>query len=277
MFSEIILIGNELLIGKVEDSNGKYIISKLLTLGHQISRVTVIPDDVDIISDTIKDALKRKPVFIFTCGGLGPTFDDLTFEGVAKAFGVELVLNEEAVGYIKDRYDKMVQDGRLKSFEMNESRIKMAKIPQNAQALKNSAGAAPGILIEHKHQKGSTRLISMPGFPDEMQAIFTEHVIPMVQGLAAHYYHAGIIFSGVGESTIAADLIQLRKEYPEIWIKTHPQKNTNIYLQNEIHLTAFIDSDDDNLNKALKTKIKDLREKCKTIIEKLDGKIIDFY
>jgi nicotinamide-nucleotide amidase len=271
------LIGNELLIGKIEDTNGKYIINKLLTLGHQISRVTIIEDDVDIIAETIQDAIERNPVFIFTCGGLGPTYDDMTFEGVAKAFNVDLVLNEKALGYIKERYQKLVDIGRLKSFEMNESRTKMANIPQNAKPLKNSAGAAPGILIEHKTKKGKTKLISMPGFPDEMQAIFEEHVVPLVQELVSHYYHAGIIYSGVGEGTLAGDIIKLRKEYPEIWIKTHPEKSGGKDVQGEIHLTAFIDSDDEKLNKSLKTKIKDLREKCKVLVEKYEGKVLDFY
>ena len=104
MESEIILVGNELLIGKIQDINGQWIIKRLLEFGHRVARITIIADDVDIIAKTVRDALKRSPEFIFISGGLGPTWDDLTAEGISKAYDVKLVLNDEALNYIKNRF-----------------------------------------------------------------------------------------------------------------------------------------------------------------------------
>ncbi|MHA1395516.1 MAG: competence/damage-inducible protein A [Promethearchaeota archaeon] len=277
MYAEIILIGNELLIGKIQDTNGIFMIRKLLEYGIQVSRITIIPDDVDVISNEIISALKRHPLFIFTSGGLGPTYDDMTFEGIAKAFNVPLVLNKEALKYLKERYDKLKKMGRTQFSEINESRLKMVKIPSNAKPLKNNAGAAPGILIEIKHKKGTTKLIAMPGFPDEMKAIFEDHVISFLKEVKSYYYHAGIKFLGIGESQIAEDLIRFRKQFPEIWIKTHPIKENTPIVRNEIHLTTFFDEDNEIKKEEIKKRMHELLELCKATIKKYNGKILEIY
>lgn len=277
MQSEIILIGNELLIGKIKDTNGQFIIKQMLRFGHQIARITIIPDCVDTIAEAIKECVSRSPAFIFISGGLGPTYDDMTFEGIAKAFDVDLVLNETALGFLKQRYQKLKESGKIKYSDLNQSRRKMAYLPENATALFNPAGAAPCALIELKSKKGFTRIVAMPGFPDELQAIFEMHVLPMLEKTHSHYYHAGIRFKGVGESTLAADVMALRDDYPEIWIKTHPRKTNEPDINNEIHLTAFLESDDKEQNEKLKSRINALKEKCKKIVERFDGAVIDEY
>jgi len=277
MSAEIILIGNELLIGKVKDTNGSYLIDELLKYGIKINRMTIIPDDIEVIAEEIKSAIDRKPLLIFTSGGLGPTYDDMTLEGIAKALGVELNLNNEALEQVKERYRKLKQIGRVKTEDLTESKLKMAKIPINSIPLKNNAGAAPGILININHDKGLTKLISMPGFPDELKSIFNDHVVPILKQLHANYYHAGLKFLNVGESDIAPDLIELRARYPQIWIKTHPVKDNTSIIKNEIHLTMFlVDVEESNKSKLINDII-ELRETLKNRIEKLGGEVIEIY
>ncbi|MHA1475305.1 MAG: molybdopterin-binding protein, partial [Promethearchaeota archaeon] len=108
MDCEIILIGNELLIGKIRDTNGQWIIEQLLHFGIKISRIITIPDDVDIIKSTIQESIRRKPEYIFTSGGLGPTYDDMTLEGVSLGLNpkVPLEYNDEAFDMIKFIFKK---------------------------------------------------------------------------------------------------------------------------------------------------------------------------
>jgi len=90
MTSEIILVGNELLIGKIRDINGFWMIQRLLDFGHDVSRMVFIPDDIPIIAKTILESLSREPMYLFISGGLGPTHDDVTFEGIARALNVSI-------------------------------------------------------------------------------------------------------------------------------------------------------------------------------------------
>jgi len=121
MDCEIILIGNELLIGKIRDTNGQWMIEQLLLLGIKISRITTIPDDIEIIKTTIQDSIRRKPEYIFTSGGLGPTYDDMTIEGVSLGLNppCPLEFNDEAFKMIqiifKQRYPKRFE--KIKNIE----------------------------------------------------------------------------------------------------------------------------------------------------------------
>ena len=84
---ELLMIGNEILIGKTQDTNSNWLAKRITKYGHEIARITTIGDDVDIISNALKDILNRKPDIVITSGGLGPTFDDMTLKAVAVALG----------------------------------------------------------------------------------------------------------------------------------------------------------------------------------------------
>ncbi|MHA1821431.1 MAG: competence/damage-inducible protein A [Promethearchaeota archaeon] len=320
MNAEIILIGNELLVGTIKDSNGYWLIHQLLKYGIRVDRITIIPDDIKVISETLREAIKRRPAFIFTSGGLGPTYDDMTYEGIAHAFNLKVELNEEVLEHLKARYEKLKKLGKVKDTGLNESRRKMAYIPPNAIPLENPVGAAPGLLIkvsfedlENKDKQGGTqdsksevsgekdeeteddydyyyyskykgkpvkmlRIIVMPGFPDELQGIFNKHVIPILEKLHSYFLHAGIKFEGhIGESTIANKIKDLRREYPEIWIKTAPQKTDKSIIMMEVHLTTFLESSNEEELKALERRLKELRSRIIKIIEEENGKIKEIY
>ncbi|MCP4760739.1 MAG: competence/damage-inducible protein A [archaeon] len=275
MDSEIILIGNELLIGKIQDTNGQWMIHKLLDFGHRVTRIVTIPDNVDIIASTLNDSLKRHPSFIFISGGLGPTYDDMTNDGIAKAFNVNLVLKEEAKNYIIERYKKIALIKKIKLPELNGGRIKMAYLPENALALKNPSGAAPCGYIKHISNDKTTKIFTMPGFPDEMRSIFNEHIIPHLESADSSYFSAELEYQGIGESTIASDLVKLHIEYPEIWIKTLPMKSPKPPIRGEIKLTVFQDSNNKETIEELKGKLEELSYKIKDVVKNLGGKIIE--
>ncbi|MHA1111604.1 MAG: competence/damage-inducible protein A [Promethearchaeota archaeon] len=277
MTSEIILVGNELLIGKQRDINGFWMINRLLDYGHEVSRLLIIPDDITIIAKTVLESLSREPMFLFVSGGLGPTHDDLTLEGIARAFAVPLVLNEEALGFIKERYSKLGKVG-ITSMEMYESRKKMAFIPENGKALKNLNGTAPSILIETKSiNKNKTKIFAMPGVPSELQSAFNHYVVPLLQHSESHYLQAGFIFEKVGESQVAAAIDEIQEKYPEVWIKTHPRIVTGVPICVELHLTSFINSPSHEEITNRSKIIIEIRDSIKKIVENKGGLVRSVY
>ncbi|MBN2156649.1 MAG: competence/damage-inducible protein A [Candidatus Lokiarchaeota archaeon] len=281
MTSEIILVGNELLIGKIRDINGYWMIQRLLEYGHDVSRMILIPDEITVIAKTILESLFREPMFLFISGGLGPTHDDLTFEGIARALNLPLVLNSEALGFIKERYSKLGKEG-ITSTELYESRKKMALLPEGAIPLRNLNGTAPSIMIEAQNTN-KTKIFAMPGVPSEFQSAFNHYVVPLLQHSDSHYLQAGFIFENVGESQIAAEIDTLQEEHPEIWIKTHPRIVVSLHepihkpICVELHLTSFINSPSlEDIDKR-KRSILELRNKIKKIVENKGGLVRNEY
>jgi molybdenum cofactor synthesis domain-containing protein len=117
----IIVIGNEVLSGKVTDVNSPYLCRELRALGVEVERILTIPDLIDVIASEVR-AMSGRYDFVFTSGGIGPTHDDLTRDGVAQAFGRELVLSSSIAGRIE----------RAQGRAPNASQLKMAMIPEGA-------------------------------------------------------------------------------------------------------------------------------------------------
>ncbi|MHA1610977.1 MAG: competence/damage-inducible protein A [Promethearchaeota archaeon] len=253
MKSEILLIGNELLIGKVHDTNGTWTIDQLLPLGMEISQITIIQDSIPRIHASITEALARSPRFLFTSGGLGPTFDDMTLKGITGALSPpqKIVEHPQAVDMIYNSYARRFEKSEAEVKGYLEKRYplyrKMAQLPACAIPLFNSEGAAPGVLIPSEFTNGETEIIALPGIPREYQAIFLEHVIPRVSdlGLSGVFHQAGFIFLNLGESRFTELVYSLKDDYPEIWIKTHPRMRIidgKRQYEVELHLTSFVDS-----------------------------------
>lgn len=139
---EIISIGNELLIGKTLNTNAQWLAKRLTTLGLNVHRITTISDDVEEISAAVKEAILRKPDFLITTGGLGPTFDDKTLKGITKALGTRLEKNKEASKMIEEKYKIYAKEQGLEKIELTPARMKMAKLPKGAKPLLNPVGTA---------------------------------------------------------------------------------------------------------------------------------------
>ncbi|NPA47167.1 MAG: damage-inducible protein CinA [Thermococci archaeon] len=174
MLAEIITIGDEILTGNIVDSNSAFIAGRLTERGYWVRRITTVGDDVGEVEKAVREALQRKPGVIVTSGGLGPTHDDVTMLGVARALGVELKLCEECLERIKEFYRLLHSKGLIDDPELNEARRKMAYLPEGATPLENREGAAPGAFIEHD----GTKVFVLPGMPREMKSMLVREVLP---------------------------------------------------------------------------------------------------
>ncbi len=232
---EIIAVGREILMGTTRDSNSCWLAGEITRLGGRVTRFTAVDDDVKEIARSIREAFKRGAECIITTGGLGPTFDDLTLKGVARATGAELELHQEALSFVKQRYRYFYRQGYVDTPELNPSREKMACLPQGADMLKNPVGTAPGVSLHH----GDCTIVCLPGVPEEMKGIFQGSVKRLLRKLmTGDYRWQTRIRSGQGDESKMADALEgLVKRYEGVHIKSHPKafgRETSI----EIEITA---------------------------------------
>jgi molybdenum cofactor synthesis domain-containing protein len=152
----VLVIGNEILSGKTQDANLQYLGVELAKLGIRLEEARVVRDDPGAIIRHL-NACREGFTYVFTTGGIGPTHDDITSECVARAFGVELVLDPEAV-------ERLKRSGR----PLNEARLKMAKVPKGSELIDNPLTNAPGYRIEN--------VFVLAGIPSIARAMFTAAV-----------------------------------------------------------------------------------------------------
>ena len=234
---EIIGVGNELLIGKIANTNAQWLAKRITTTGLTVSRMTVIGDDTTEISKAIQEALKRKPRVIITTGGLGPTFDDKTHEGIAKALNRPCKVNSEAMKMIEEKYQQYIREGRIEEkVELTPPRVKMATLPEEAKPLHNPVVTAPGVLIKHD----DISIIALPGVPPEMEAIFDESVHPMLKKMAGNavFFETSIGVDGIMESDLAPLIDKTMHDNPYIYIKSHPGSRHEGKPHLELHLST---------------------------------------
>ena len=250
-FAEIISVGNELLIGHTLDTNSYWIAKRFTRFGWTLQRITVLRDSVAAIGDGVTGALRRKPDLVITLGGLGPTHDDMTLKGIAFALNRRLILNHEALAMVKDRYSKLEASTGLTRF-----RRKMATLPEGAEPLPNPIGTAPGVKIN----VGTIRLVSLPGVPSEMKAIFTGSVIPMLKASKAEApkeVTVGLV--GIIESALAPALDRTRKAFPGLYFKSHPRgREGGIRSLIQLHVYSVDPSSRAKLDKAIAYLLREL-------------------
>ena len=218
---EIICIGNELLIGKTLNTNASWMAKKATSLGIQVKRITVVGDHVNEIATAVTEALDRRPRFIVTTGGLGPTFDDKTLEGIAKALKRKLGINERALNMVREKYETLAEHGKLEKTELTPPRTKMAKLPETAEPLSNPVGTAPGVAMN----VDGTALLILPGVPSEMEAIFEQSIVPLFRRESGDtaFFEASVYVDDIMESTLAPLIDQTMHDNPFIYIKSHPK------------------------------------------------------
>jgi len=236
---EIICVGNELLIGKVVNTNAQWLAKRITILGLNVNRITVIGDNIAEISAAIKEALSRKPPFIITTGGLGPTFDDKTLEGVAKALRRPLKVHPQALKLVEERYRRYVEEGRIEKIELTPPRVKMAKLPAESNPIRNPVGTAPGVITKHN----DVTIIALPGVPSEMEAIFDESVAPLVKKAAGDvtFYETSIDVDGIMESDMAPLIDRVMHDNPYVYVKSHPSRTGEGKPHLEIHLSTTVE------------------------------------
>jgi len=215
---ELLCIGNELLVGKTTNTNATWLAKKITALGGSVKRVTTVRDYVNEIREATEDALARRPNFLITSGGLGPTFDDTTIVGVSKAVKLRLRINKEALTQVKAQYRRIFHSKR---FTLSKFRLKMATFPTGARPLSNPAGTAPAMVLQSR----KTTIITLPGVPKELRAIFSKHVAPLIRDKAGTgvYVSRTIQVTRVFESELAPLIDRVMRQQPEVYIKSHPQ------------------------------------------------------
>jgi len=206
MKAALIIIGNEILSGRTQDKNLSYLANWLNEIGIQLSEVRVIRDEEKVIIDTVNH-LRSEYNYVFTTGGIGPTHDDITSLSIARAFGVELEINDKALTILKEYY----KDG-----ELTEARMKMTMIPVGAELVDNPVSKAPGFKMDN--------VFVMAGIPSIMQG--------MLEG-ARMFLKGGDVVKSMSidvftpESNVAQALTDLQKKYNDVEIGSYPFSKDN--------------------------------------------------
>lgn len=221
---ELLAIGNEILQGDVLDTNSHWLCRELAERGARVLRITVLPDDERVIGEGVIAALGRRPSAVITCGGLGPTVDDLTAGAVASALGRPLAEDAVALRMVTELYRRLFALGLVPTSELTPARRKMANLPAGALPLPNSVGAAPGIWLEHE---GAT-VACLPGVPAEMKAIFTEQLWPRLAarrstGAAPVFAERLVRTDSQDESLMAPAVDAVTARHPLVYVKSRAQ------------------------------------------------------
>lgn len=196
----LLVIGNEILSGKVVDTNSPFLAAELRELGVDLERILTIPDDVELIAREV-NAMSEAYDFVFTSGGIGPTHDDMTMESIAAAFGRELELNQSMM----DRME------RAQGSVPNESQRKMAMIPTGSQVIDAGDLWFPVVIVENVH--------IFPGIPKLLQKKFLS-IRERFRGVP---FELRRVYVKQRESDIADHLNDLLVEFPELMLGSYPR------------------------------------------------------
>jgi FAD synthetase len=195
----IIIIGNEVLSGKTQDTNSHFLCVELRRLGVEVQKISTIPDEIDLIGEEVAYFSKRFD-FVFTTGGVGPTHDDVTIEGIAQGFSVAVVRHPEIENRMRQRLGG----------DVNEARLRMANVPEGAVLLATEALFAPVVNIHNVY--------IFPGIPRILEERF--HAIKE-RFLGAPYFLKNV-FVRYGEGVIASALNDLLAKFPHLLLGSYP-------------------------------------------------------
>ena len=205
IFADIITIGDEILIGQINDTNSTWIAAELNKNGFKVSRKTSVADDKEEIIAILNESLKRSDVVLIT-GGLGPTKDDITKKTLADYFGQSLELREEALEGVKAYFTKR---GR----PLNENGYQQATLPEKCRYIPNKLGTAPGMWFDYQKKV----VISMPGVPSEMKGMMIDTILGSLKN---HFetpdiVHKTIRTFGIGETDLSKIIASFEASLPE--------------------------------------------------------------
>jgi molybdenum cofactor synthesis domain-containing protein len=215
--ASLLVIGDEILSGRTKDKNIGYIADVLTAIGIDLREVRVVPDVPEEIVSAV-NALRAKTTYLFTTGGIGPTHDDITADCVAAAFDVPIDIDERAVAMMLERYARE---------DLNEARLRMARIPEGADLIANKVSKAPGFRIGN--------VFVMAGVPAVMQAMMDEIVPTLATG--SKMLSVSVDATGVPEGLYAAGLGAIAKAHAGVIIGSYPSF-TGTGFRNQIVLRA---------------------------------------
>lgn len=215
---EIVTVGNEVLLGFVQDTNSNYLCRVVRGMGGRVCHIAIVRDEITAVAEEIRSSLGRRADVIFTCGGLGPTDDDLTLAGIAEATQRQLEMNQAARLFVERRHTELAKAGYIASATMTESRLKMARLPDGALVIDNPLGTAPAMALA----TGGSRIVSLPGVPAELKSIVEgplQALLNEVFGRGSYREREMIVDCG-DESVLAPALRQVAAAHPDVYIKS---------------------------------------------------------
>lgn len=225
----LLVIGDEILSGRTKDRNIGYIAEYLTAIGIDLSEVRVVPDIEEEIVAAL-NAMRARYTYVFTTGGIGPTHDDITADSVAKAFGVSIDVDPRARAMLLER---------IPEADLNEARLRMARIPAGAELVANKVSKAPGFWIGN--------VIVMAGVPTIMQAMLDEVAPKLKTGVRML---AETVRADAKEGDIGGSLAAIAVAHPEVSIGSYPfqdeegRPNANLVVRSrdEAKLAAAVDA-----------------------------------
>lgn len=255
MVAEIICVGTEILMGNIVNTNATRIAEQLVALGISHHYQTVVGDNEDRLTETLKLALSRSDIVILS-GGLGPTEDDMTKEVAAKCLNKKLVMDERA-------WDEIVVYFNKRGLELTDNNKKQALVPEGAIVLYNPNGTAPGIIME---DNGKT-VILLPGPPVELIPMLEDQVKPYLEAKSDRFIYSKMVkLCGIGESKVESDIKDLIHS-------DNPTVATYAKL-GEVHIRVTgSGSDEKEAKKVVKPIVKELKSRFGTYIYTTDEEV----
>ncbi len=206
MSAGLVVIGNEILSGKVADANTPFLARELRVLGVALERVIVVPDEVDTVAGVVADFARRFEV-VFTSGGVGPTHDDVTMDAVAQAFGRPMVENAGLRRAIEGFVGSAV----------NEAHLKMAMVPEGCELVIDGHPAFPTVVVENVYV--------LPGIPE----IFQAKLVALRDRFRSQPYHLRQVLVREHETDIAEFLNATLAAFPELLLGSYPKLSNPEY------------------------------------------------
>tara|TARA_Y100001956_G_scaffold17671_1_gene17215 strand:- start:164 stop:889 length:726 start_codon:yes stop_codon:yes gene_type:complete len=209
----MLVIGDEILSGRTRDSNMHHLANELTKHGIDLKEARMVSDEAEAITNAVK-VLAASYDHVFTSGGIGPTHDDITAECIAAAFDTPIGVRDDARAILQAHYDRSGQ-------ELNEARLRMARIPDGAALIDNPISAAPGFTLKNVHV--------MAGVPTVFQTMVAS-ILPTFTGGAPLLSQSLRVERGEGD--IAAPLTALAEAYPDLSFGSYPFSQNGIYGTN---------------------------------------------
>jgi len=194
-----LIVGNEILTGKIPDTNTAFLARGLFELGIELRRVVVCPDEVDVISRDLTQ-LRASHDLVFTSGGVGPTHDDVTIEGVAASFGRPIVRSAAVEKMIRQYYGDRATDAHFR----------MANMPEGSEMIRSSEAPWPTVVIEN--------VFVLPGVPEIFELKFTDLRKRLDEG---HQFHCKTVYTSSGEGEIASLLERIAEAFPGVMVGSY--------------------------------------------------------
>ena len=240
--ASIIIIGNEILSGRTQDTNTGTLANWLNSIGVKVSEVRVIPDIEEIIIHTV-NTLRKKNDYVFTTGGIGPTHDDITAASISKAFGKKFEVHKEAFKILESYYNPG---------EFNEGRQKMVWMPENAELILNPTSGAPGFYVEN--------VFCLPGVPTILKSMLGSLTNNIVGGepILSHTISLRTV-----ESEIANSLTKVQNNNKDVEIGSYP-----FFHAGKLGVSIVLRSED-------KSKIKNCNSQILDFIKEKKIEIVD--